>query len=277
VIWSFIVLLTIRLLCPNFAVLSPSYFSKNIFHQSCLEWLRWRDLDSVYGGLFCGDSNLDPSLQTLFQSSGLYHLLVVSGAHLVFLEKIIQKIFPGWEKSKLLLFLCFALTCEFSAPIVRAVFSQIFTLISEQRRLFLRDDARVLLSGLACLVLFPEWIYSYSLLLSWMASLALVHPWSGWKKHAVIAAYLVPWTQTLQPASVFNNFVFGLVFEYFLFPVSAICFATPGLTKLGNSLWEITNRSITLLPSLPPSPQPQDHLVYWAFIFALHLAHRSKK
>ena len=49
----------------------------------------WREL---YQATVCGKSFQDPTLLPLLKKFGLLHLIVVSGAHLVFLERLMHMI-----------------------------------------------------------------------------------------------------------------------------------------------------------------------------------------
>lgn len=276
-IWFSFLFLFCRFLWTDFALLSPEMFHENVFHRQCLGWISYRELMPLYGGLFCGSSEMDIQTKTLFQQTGLYHLLVVSGAHLVFLEKIVDRLLSGREKTKLAVFLIFSIVCQLNPPILRAFLSQVIRLVSNQKHLFLNEETRILLSGLWCLILFPQWILSTSLLLSWMASLALNYQMAAWKKHVLIALYLLPWTHTLSASAIFNNLIFGFIFEWLLFPASFACFLIPGLTTLGNTLWIWSCTALSWLPFTDVTIQANSSTNYWPYVFLIHLIHRVKR
>lgn len=274
--WILLIFLALRLLSSESLLLNPEIFLGNPLHRACMGWTQLQGLSSVYGGLFCGSTNIDGPTKNLFLSTGLYHLLVVSGAHLVFLENGLDRVLKGHERTKLSVFFVFALVCQLNPPILRALFSQGMRLASSRNHLFLSDETRILSSGLLCLILFPQWVHSTSLILSWTASLALNYKSSPWAKHGIVAIYLLPWTQTLSAASILNNFLFSFAFELFLFPASFLLFMTPGSRPLANGLWELMAQILERLPQVTSTLHPPPAVNYWPYVFIFHLLHRVK-
>jgi len=276
-IWITFAFLFVRFFYSDLALFPPGFIENNWLHRGCVAWTAHRELAPVYGGLFCGSNDIDGETKNLFLRTGLYHLLVVSGAHLILLERLLDRLLRERQRLKLAVFFLFALTCQLNPPILRALFGQGFRLLSKRQSLFLNDETRLLLAGLWCLILFPQWLGSLSLLLSWAASLALNYRIAEWKKHFVIALYLLPWVHALSFAMILNNLVFGLVFETILFPLSFVCFVLPGLTVPGNLLWSAIAAGLAFLPTVTTRLTATAAESFWAYIFAIHLWHRVKR
>lgn len=138
-------------------------------HDFCLSKFDASTHSSLNSALFCGKSPTSDDERRLFLESGLFHLLVVSGAHLSFLERLLQK-FKCEALSRPILF-GFALMSGWQPPVVRsfleaALRPQIATCDGSIRL--------VLNSWLWCLALHPQWVLSPSLHLSMAARLSLI-------------------------------------------------------------------------------------------------------
>lgn len=170
-------------LLKNFAALSLS------IHDFCLLKLSNSEHAALNSALFCGKTPESLAMKRLYIESGLFHLLVVSGSHLSFLEKVLQRLL-GARLSKWLVppvLFAFALMSNWQPPVVRAFFESM-------SRLGRREPARhVFDSWLWCLALHPSWILSSSLLLSVTARLALVPKLQNEAQRALlIFALLLP-------------------------------------------------------------------------------------
>lgn len=150
-------------LLKHFAALSLS------IHDFCLLKLSNSEHAALNSALFCGKTPESAALKKLYLESGLFHLLVVSGSHLSFLESGLRRLLGAklarWLAPPVLF--AFALMSHWQPPVVRA-------LLEALSRLGRREPARhVLDSWLWCLALHPAWILSPSLLLSVTARFAL--------------------------------------------------------------------------------------------------------
>lgn len=119
--------------------------------------------------LVCAENFSSLNDSQLYISSGLIHLFVVSGAHLLLIERLLlrSKINSGIILSTLVLY---AFACNLGAPVVRCLlaFGLNFFLISKNIRW--PAHFRLLLIGLAALCFNFNWINSISLQMSWLAA-----------------------------------------------------------------------------------------------------------
>ncbi len=256
------------------------------------------DNQEIHRAFFCGQSLNEGPLKQLWISTGLYHLLVVSGSHLIFLFALM-----GWTQGQLTwifssdffqknpsskfgltlaahsieIFLScyFTLMTGFQAPLVRALFAKALQFMSRKLKLFWPRDIIVNISGIACLLLFPEWLQSQSLLLSWLASLALTQGRTALQKSISVFLITLPclwgWGQINPMTILANIFISPLVSllivisGLFLLPASAMAEKTLKL-----SLWVLQTAKEIIPASQLSSPI---HVVYvWSFLVLLTIA-----
>ena len=192
------------------------------FHHSCLFAFQSTAHFSINAALFCGENIEDPRLRQLLVGSGIYHLVVVAGIHLHFIEKILRKMLPKYFHFLIPYSLgIYALICAWHPPVVRAWI---------QSSLRQKTSSRlntILSSWIFCLALHPQWIHSLSLHLSIMASLAFLTPSpSRMSQNLKVFAFhfplLIGWT-SLHP-------VIPLL-GYFLMPFGLILWFSTGVIE----------------------------------------------
>ena len=138
-------------------------------HEFCLSSLSDTAHFTISSALVCGENLTDPRLHLLFIQAGLYHVVVVSGAHLVTIELVLRRVLPVRFQTLIPIGLGFyCLMSGWQPPVVRAWFHSLLRLNGAASR------TALLGSWLLCLALHPQWIHSLSLQLSVLASLALV-------------------------------------------------------------------------------------------------------
>ena len=67
----------------------------NSLHQICLKILPPSDYLEVNQALVCGENLKSEALKQLFIDTGLYHLIVVSGSHLILIAAALEWIFQN--------------------------------------------------------------------------------------------------------------------------------------------------------------------------------------
>ena len=182
-------------------------------HDQCLDILplkgKWLP---VYKALICGQRLPRGPIKQAFVEGGLIHLMVVSGAHLMFLEKLWIKLpLPFFKKSGLFFFLLFyALITQLHPPVVRALFSFFLFQMSRSYKFFWNHPFVTHLSGILCLMCSPQWIHSLSLQLSWLAALAQGTSSSSFKRafftYIIVFPIVSQW-QFLHPLTVLINWL----------------------------------------------------------------------
>lgn len=214
-----------------------------VIHHQCLDWVSFESrFTPIYKALICGERLAHNSLKVTFVKGGLIHLMVVSGAHLVFLEKMwMQTPFSSSFKKASLYFLLtlYALGTQFHPPVMRALFSFYLFQISQSQKLFFNPVLLTHLSSCLCLLYNPAWIHSASLQLSWLASLC--QNFKGLLKKCfwtyVILLPLVSRWQTLHPLTVLINWLLAPLIGGLLFPLSFMSFLLAPLHHITDALW----------------------------------------
>jgi len=156
-------------------ILSP-FLSTQLPFENVIEWTRFlhewclnhiplsMDIKNkeIQEALMCGKSLPFGSLRSLFTQAGMIHLMVVSGAHLMFLEKSLS-LFPlgKYKRFFIIGLLTFYSFCtQMNPPVFRALVSIFLNEFSKKFQLHWDSFSRILISGLICLIINPEWITS---------------------------------------------------------------------------------------------------------------------
>ncbi|MCX7978433.1 MAG: hypothetical protein N2578_05460, partial [Bdellovibrionaceae bacterium] len=97
------------------------YFSTDLWsapHRLCLSLIPSSPMNPHLAAMICG-APLPPPAAKVWILSSLIHVFVVSGAHLVLIATVLQKLRMPWGLCTLLLGIYTAL-CHFQPPVVRA-------------------------------------------------------------------------------------------------------------------------------------------------------------
>lgn len=217
-------------------------FAAQKLHNLCVQQnpSQQIQLEEIYSAFVCGASLNDAHLNQIFKNSGLLHLIVVSGAHFLFLEGLLKKIFSPLKKSKAWIIpslLCiYAFMTQLSPPVLKAVFSIAFRFLNQRARLLLSED-HILLCTALFLMGWQPWIsQSWSFLLSWAASLSLIlfqnyQSQILWHQ-TLVFCYLFPVLFRFQvptPLFILFNAFIGPIFGLTLFPLALSAFVIPPL------------------------------------------------
>lgn len=234
------------------------------------------------GSMVCGKKVTDPQQLNFLQASGLVHLFVVSGGHLNLFVTLLQ------NRASLffwLVLLGFTLMTGFQAPCVRSLAQLGISTHQRSRCPSHRPDQKILFCGLVCLALFPDWIRSLSLQLSWTASLALSttenSSKTGFHKALITGAWIyllmlpLLWPlSSLSPTSIPWNLILGSAIAFFLFPLAlfSCCYswALSSYDFLLSRFWEL---NVFIENSTrPPEFQKIQFAFGWLWIFFCHFA-----
>ncbi|RME16871.1 MAG: hypothetical protein D6797_03665 [Bdellovibrio sp.] len=235
----------------------------------------------IYRSLLCGSSS--PSNISLVQSMktlGLYHLLVISGLHILSLEKAVSFCCRRNKALTLLSLFIFCLACQMRPPVTRAFLALLINYFQKQRKLFWSPVQRAWATGCLTLFLFPEWWSSFSFLLSWAASLLISLPI---KRPLIKITFLYLGLQPLllsfsplSPLSILINWALTPLWILWVLPMSLLGLVPP-LSPYVDKFWESLNilfsaltdhffLSATASPSLPFSLSSA-----WIYLFLLFL------
>jgi competence protein ComEC len=136
---------------------------------------------AILASLTIGDySGLDNATREIFQNSGTYHVLVVSGLHVAWIAGLLLQVcklffLPERIRYLLVAFAILLYTCivGFQASITRCLWMFLLYLVS--RMIFRRaDPANILLvSALILLVVQPDWLFETGFQLSFLSVMAI--------------------------------------------------------------------------------------------------------
>jgi ComEC/Rec2-related protein len=169
-----LLLLAIILSTPSPRVLlnNTTDFSAN-FHEKCEEMVPKNSAARVsLAALVCGTNMQASPLQKDLLRSSLIHAYVVSGSHLILLDQFFG-IFGIPLIVRFLILLLYSFSAGWQAPVVRALSGWLLLSTKSKFKIFIPTDLCVAIAGMICLILFPDWWGSLSLILSWCAALAL--------------------------------------------------------------------------------------------------------
>jgi len=273
---------------PFFALLLPFGLSFNMpnylaelsspLTNWCIGNIPKGEFQPLYTALCCGVSlpKSSPQFQ-LFRHLGLVHLLVISGLHLLILEKgiyyVLQKQ-PVVSRLSPFILVVFVAVCGFAPPVTRAYFQRLINLVFKRWP----PSLTVLLTGSLILCLFPSWFRSLSLQLSWTASLLLCLRLPLMTTSFLIYVGLCPYLLPLGVAHPVNLFVTGWAGTIILIPLLVCAWSTfliPQLQSWSDSLCQTLIHFLKLIQhQLPPpinSSMSLDHRWLWLYLFTLHL------
>ncbi len=253
-----------------------------VLHTWCLDRIAAHTSQiEIQSALICGERLPFGKIRKIFTDAGLIHLMVVSGAHLIFLEKNLNFL-PQWPYKNLFTAFClifYSLVAELHPPIFRALISFFLSAFSKKFQLHWNSYWRVMFSGIICIILNPHWISSISLQLSWTGALAF-----SYSKHSKLMAQILSymlilplisqWT-TIHPLSIGLNWILFPLISITLFPLSILSFIFPYLYPITQVLWSSMIQFLTFLqPFLEKIPfyiNPIPFSFRWIYIGILFL------
>jgi ComEC/Rec2-related protein len=220
----------------------------NTLHTQCLNITPETLYSNIYAALVCGEALDSSPLTQNLKNLGIYHVIIVSGSHLIFLSSMLEILF-GRFSSKLryaafpILFI-YSLATGFQPPVVRALVSILINAFQQQKKLFWNQNEVIFISLLTCFALVSPWKNSYSLLLSYVASvsLSLTSKNNSITKHFLIYCllfvFLLPMAAP-SPLSFLSNLLLAPVIGVILFPLSFLAYLIPRFYLLVDPLWKI--------------------------------------
>lgn len=251
------------------------------FHFLCLQQLP-ADSNAIseLKALVCAENFANLQSSQLYISSGLIHLFVVSGAHLLVLEKIFTDFFQAFFL--LLLLTVYAFACGLNPPITRALLAFAVGVVLTYKKINWPAHFRLLIAGLLTLVFNFNWISSFSLQMSWIASMLVVFAAevfsenSAFFRQSALFFALLPtviFFQIPSPVGILLNLFLAPLLELVLFPLGLLVgvfnFLFPafdGIIYLLKALLEKTEITTQLQGENMPL---QLTMLNWTFILIL--------
>ena len=251
----------------------------SLFQDFCLKNLNHMERGEISEALICGKRlPISSSIRSIFVQGGLIHLMVVSGAHLIFLERFLNKLPLGRVKTPVICMTLtlYALMSGLNPPVLRALFAFFLFNISKQYKFFWSSFLVNFLSVLLCLFFDPSLSTSTSLKLSFLASFLQAMPVGYFKKCVLIYIFVSPivnqW-QVLSPFTVFINFSLAPFIGAFLFPLTFLSPLFPPFRFLSDLLWTLVLKALKIVEVFPDLPEnlifvmPEKYL--WLYILGV--------
>ncbi|MCC2678944.1 MAG: putative competence protein [Pseudobdellovibrio sp.] len=271
----------------RFSVLGELKSVVEFAHRFCLEQIPTGS-NSIpeLKALVCAEnfSNLQES--NLYISSGLIHLFVVSGAHLLFIEKSLQNFNGGKKFSFAIIFtvlFAYSLMCAMNPPVTRCLISIAFAHYLFQKNIRWPPHFYVFCSGIISLIINPPWIDSLSLQMSWLAAFTVSYAGEVFKHSALLRQFIfflllypaVMWFQIVSPGIILANLFLGPALEFILFPVALLTWAAHPVAPVFDFLilcfkTILSALEFSYLPRTETVP-PQMPYLNWALLLLLHL------
>lgn len=245
--------------------------------ELCLQHLPGSSLERpALASLVCAQNVTESSLRAGLIDSGLLHLFVVSGSHLIFLLWVLSALrVPPWMRAGLLV--AYVALTGAQAPALRALLATTVPWLLRRLGGALRTDQKVLFAGVLTLALVPDWFASLSLQLSWACALALgLAPGAGVLAscvviHVLLWPFVAGWSPH-PPIAILCNAVLGPLLGGLLFPVALATMVTELAVKPFDFLMAALR---SVLAGIPPAP-PADGVPLlaiaqgWALLIGFH-------
>ncbi len=242
------------------------------------------DYSELYDAIVCGSKIKSPYFKQIFQQSGLLHLIVVSGSHLVFLAEILSRMRLRSAVLQTSILASYVLVCQMQAPSLRSFFVFVTSLISEKYALHMPKFYQYIISTVFCLMLFPSWASSISLKLSLLAAIGLSLSHQHTKQCWIIFLLIMPilFFGNMGIVSLINNIFLSPVIGLFLFPLSLLVKALPFLGAWVDYIWISLLEILCFINGIfPPTKSHgfhlpnQEHLQWLYILIALYFTRKS--
>ena len=273
-------------LIPVLSLQAQFSLSQNL-HELCLTELSFQsNYPEIYQALICGKRLPFGELRELFIKGGLIHLMIVSGAHLIFLEYWLSKLPVPSRLQNLFLsisLVIYALISQLHPPVLRALFSFFIRRFSEKNHLFWGPFQVTLLSAFFCLFYIPNAKDSFSLQLSVLATLLYHSCRNSLLRSFLIYLFILPiinhW-QGLSSLTVLVNWILAPLISSLLFPLSFLSVFCPFLYPFTDVLWFLFLKILKITEFFPFKTSlfswslPRDWIWFyvlglWCFLFHL--------
>lgn len=280
--WLFAIILALTIWISDYDLFVSIYDLTNILHSACLRFTPESTYSNMYAALVCGKPLLDADFSQSLKNLGIFHIMIVSGSHLVFLSSLIENLFnrPKFEKLKAIalpILITYSLCTNAQPPVIRAVISISIDLIQRKKKLFWNHSEVILISTLICLSISNPWENSYSLLLSYAAAVAmdLSKTKNSLLKNTIIYILILPFLLPMNaphPLSILSNMTLAPLIGTIYFPLSFVAYLIPYSYKLIDPLWKTLIETCNLLGSELQSLEqmPVALPILWCIVFTFN-------
>lgn len=236
--------------------------------------------------LVCAENFSNLQQSHLYISSGLIHLFVVSGAHLLFIEKFLQNFNREKKWPFVTIFsvlLAYSLMCGMNPPVTRCLASIVIMQFLFTKNIRWPPHIAVFVAGLSTLLLNPDWIDSLSLQMSWLAAFTVSYSAEIFNQSIFWRQFLfffilypaVMWFQIISPGVILANLFLAPMLEFILFPVALLTWIFHFLSPIFDTLISVFTGILRAFEFqyLPRKEVMPPEMVYfnWALVLLLHL------
>ena len=274
-LWSFLLFL-VSLHVLQMDVSSLLAMPIDYMHYKCLSFLPHTQFPQVYEALVCGQRIDDLNLRSVFVTTGLLHIFVVSGMHLSFLSRLFSMMKIPFILQAILLAV-YALATSLHPPVVRAWFSLIMRFVKIRFALHWNHTLSVWYTSFAALLFFAPWYNSFSFLLSWSASLALAlsKDRNLLARNLIVYFVMAPLLGSISyphPISIFVNTLFLPLFGLFFFPLTLLSVLFSPLVVVVDYAWSFLLQFLSVIAGQLPLFKPESYLnLQQGFLYLLCL------
>lgn len=283
VLVSLLVILLLILSLSRFSVFEILEPLSRKAHLLCINKLPPQSTSlSELKALVCAQnfSNLNES--QFYISSGLIHLFVVSGAHLIIIEKLLIKL--SFNRTLIFIILViYSFACGLNAPVTRCLIAYSLNLYLTHKKIYWPPHLRLLIIGSMTLSFNYNWINSLSLQMSWIAAFLVVlvthfyKEYSVFFKQSLFFITLLPsvvFFQIPSPVVIIINMILTPILEFILFPLGLMVLMFNFLNPLFEFLIYIFKtllQAFELDFQIQSISQPPQFTIYnWGLIFLMH-------
>lgn len=277
------------------------------FHQACVHFSPTSSQSENYLALVCGESPAHSAFKSRLASAGLLHLVIASGSHLLFLEAFLRATLSrqhriiralSWP-----LLLGFTLINRLEPRVLRAFLTLAFQRFADHHQLRWSRAQVITAAGISTLTFCQSDRQFTGLLMSWIASLAILLATCGFKRSARFTDSETAWLRWSRqlwlqshlyvlmapclillrlpnPMSILFNLLLGPPLGAILFPASLLAFLLPPLVGVVDLIWRMFESTLALLAFFLPAPfeaidVPTGALVSYLLILTACAWHRE--
>lgn len=249
------------------------HFSQPL-HQFCMQMVPAEQVHhDLSQALLCGHELPISFQKQLILDSGLYHVLVVSGAHLVFFAQLLERLPRKVTWLTLPILALYTGMCQAAPPVTRAWIGLLIQTLQRRFHLGWSPALRSIITSTICLVFFANWIHSISFWMSSCAGLALglCRGKSSALSALVVMCLMIPLlfsAMGFQPLPWILNFTLAEFLGALMLPMVAMSCLLP-IHALVDGLWDVQlsllkNFSSLLTEQRLPLVQFPPHLYIWS-------------
>lgn len=257
-------------------------------HKICLENL---PTNSNYlpelKALVCAENFTGLHQSELYVAAGLIHLFVVSGSHLVLLEKIFNFVILKNRNLRFIIYfflIIYSLMCQLNPPVCRCLIAFAVSEFLYGRNIKWPSHFKLLIVGFLTISLNPNWIDSLSLQLSWLAAFVVAIELNSNELRSIffrqtlffiILSPTVIFFQNTSLTHLLTNLLLAPLTEYILFPLALLSWVFHPfvfLFDLALSALRILLENLEFKVQLHNFELPQEiRYLNWGLILGLHL------